>query len=267
MDKALEEKKNALQKIIGTYKSALIGFSGGVDSTLLAFTCQQVLKDKVLLVTATSSTYITKELNEATAFAKEHNFRHLIIQSEELDIPGFSNNPKNRCYYCKLELFSKLKHIALANNIDVVFDGDNVSDLQDYRPGREAAKELGIISPLTAAGMTKSDIRELSRYYKLPTSEKPAMACLASRFPYGETITREKLERVAILEEKLRDFGFTQLRVRSHDNLARIEFINDEIEKAFTMREKIGISAKNAGFTYCSIDVQGYRTGSMNESL
>jgi uncharacterized protein len=267
MDKILLQKKLALENIISSYPSALIGFSGGVDSTLLAYVSKLVLKENVLLVTAISSTYLKRELDEAKAFAQEHHFNHLVIESEELDIPGFSENPKNRCYFCKLELFSKLQKIALKNSLAVVFDGDNASDKDDYRPGRDAAKELGIISPLTLSGMTKADIRELSRFYKLPTSEKPSMACLASRFPYGESITSNKLTRVGFFEEKLRDLGFTQLRVRSHGDLARIEFIDVEIERAFSLREQIGNISKSAGFVYCSIDVKGYRTGSMNEAL
>jgi uncharacterized protein len=267
MKALLTEKTEKLEQLITSYPSVLIAFSGGVDSTLLAYISKKILKNNVLLVTATSSTYPQNELCEAIAFASHYNISHRIIQSEELDIPGFKENPVNRCYYCKQELFSRLKQIAIDSDISVVFDGNNASDIGDFRPGRKAAKELGIISPLEESGLTKAEIRELLRQYNLTIANKPAMACLASRFPYGEIITKEKLSRVETAEQALRDLGFTQFRVRSHGDLARIEFVENEIEQSFTHRLDIDHLIKKAGFTYCSIDTQGYRTGSMNETV
>jgi uncharacterized protein len=267
MEQILQKKKEHLEAIITQYGSALVAFSGGVDSSLLAFVCKQVLGDRIILATATSSTYPQRELDDARTIGKSLGLKHLFIVSEEIDIPGFSNNPHDRCYYCKKELFSKLQELAAHQNCEVVFDGNNSDDLGDYRPGRKALKELGIISPLELAGMSKNDIRELSRHFSLPTAEKPAMACLSSRIPYGEQITKEKLRRIEAAENFLAGSGFTQFRVRSHGDLARLEFITTEIERAFSQRELIHNELKKAGFTYICIDLQGYRTGAMNEVL
>lgn len=267
MNSDLQKKSDLLESIIKQYAAVLVAFSGGVDSTLLAFTCKNVLGDKTVLVTATSSTYPQRELCDARAIGSSFGLKHLFITSEELDIPEFSKNPHDRCYYCKKELFSKLLEVAHEQGCSVVFDGNNIDDIGDYRPGRRAIKELGIISPLELAGLTKQDIRELSRLYNLPTAEKPAMACLSSRIPYGEEITNEKLRRIEIAENFLADAGFTQFRVRSHGDLARLEFISSEIEKAFSQRDEIHTALKKAGFSYICIDLQGYRTGAMNEVL
>jgi uncharacterized protein len=263
----LQKKSDKLESIIRQYTSVLVAFSGGVDSTLLAFVCKKVLGDKTVLATATSSTYTQRELNDARTIGQSFSVRHIFIVSEELDIPEFSHNPHDRCYYCKKELFSKLKELATQHGCDTVFDGNNVDDIGDYRPGRKAIKELGIVSPLELAEMTKKDIRELSRHYNLPTAEKPAMACLSSRIPYGEQITKEKLIRVEAAENFVASLGFTQFRVRSHGDLARLEFISSEIEKAFSNRDILLNELKKAGFTYVCIDLQGYRTGAMNEVL
>jgi uncharacterized protein len=267
MNSDLQKKADLLESIIKQYHSVLVAFSGGVDSTLLAFVCKKVLGDKTVLVTATSSTYPQRELDDARAIGSSFCINHIFITSEELDIPEFAQNPHDRCYYCKKELFSKLLATAKNYGCDVVFDGNNIDDIGDYRPGRRAIKELGIISPLELAGLTKQDIRAISRHYNLPTSEKPALACLSSRIPYGEEITREKLRRIETAENFLSDSGFTQVRVRSHGDLARLEFINSEIEKAFSQRDEIHKAIKNTGFSYVCIDLQGYRTGAMNEVL
>jgi len=260
-------KFEALKKFIGQYESAVIAFSGGVDSTFLACVAQEVLKNKVLLVTATSSTYPFYELAEAKETAAFLKAPHRVIVSEEIDIPGFSNNPPDRCYYCKSELFIKIKHIAQQENFAVVFEGSNADDLKDYRPGMKAVSELGIISPLRQAGLTKAEIRAMSLQLGLPTSNKPAYACLASRFPYGEQITKEKLDRVGNTEYEIRSLGFGQFRVRSHETLARLEFAPDEMDKAWQMKDKLNEICKKSGFTFCSIDLSGYRTGAMNEML
>jgi uncharacterized protein len=261
------DKLQKLEEYIGTYASALVAFSGGADSTFLAHMAGKVLKAKVLLVTATSSTYPETECAEAVALAGQLNLPHKIIVSEELEIPGFASNPPDRCYHCKHELFTKLSAIAKESGLAVVFDGSNADDVSDYRPGRRALAELGIVSPLLAVGLTKSEIRSYSQQMGLKTAQKPAYACLASRFPYGETITKEKLSRVGAAEAALRKLGFSQFRVRSHGELARIELLPAEMEQGWKSRESILNACKTAGFTFVALDLQGYRTGAMNETL
>jgi uncharacterized protein len=261
------DKYSALQNIIRQYSSAVVAFSGGVDSTLLAKVTGETLPGATLLITATSATYPFAELEEAKELAGMLSLPHRVIVSEEVDIPGFSTNPPDRCYYCKSELFTQINHIAREMKYEAVFDGSNADDLHDYRPGRRALKELGIHSPLCEAGMTKQDVRALSSRLGLPTADKPAYACLASRFPYGEEITREKLTRVGTAEAAIRAMGFTQFRVRSHDTCARIECIEQEADRAWAMRREITAACKTAGFVYVAIDTVGYRTGAMNESL
>lgn len=264
------EKLEKLEDIIRNLGSVLIAFSGGVDSTFLLKVCLDVLgKDKVLAVTARSSTYPARELEEAKALALKLGARHEIIESEELAVPGFSENPPERCYYCKKELFGKLVRMARERGFNFVADGSNADDTGDFRPGMKAKDELGVVSPLKEAGLTKAEIRNFSREMGLPTWDKPSFACLASRFPYGEKITAEKLDRVGKAEELLDALGFTQYRVRSHGDLARIEVLPDEIDKFFdsSLREKVTKEFKKLGFVYVSLDLTGYRTGSMNESL
>ncbi|MBD3393687.1 MAG: ATP-dependent sacrificial sulfur transferase LarE [Chitinivibrionales bacterium] len=261
-------KLDRLREIIGRYSSAVIAFSGGVDSTLLARIAGEVLADRVLLVTAHSSTYPERERDEARALAEKLGLKHEVIVSEETDIPEFNDNPPDRCYFCKRELFSRITSLAARREFDAVFDGSNHDDVAcDYRPGTKALEELNVISPLKEAGLGKDEIREISRNLGLPTADKPAYACLASRFPYGEKITIDKLNRVGRAEEALRALGFTQLRVRSHGNCARVEFIASEIERAWQEREKIVAACANAGFTFVAIDAKGYRMGAMNEAL
>ncbi len=263
----MEVIQENLLKILGRYKSAVIAYSGGVDSTFLARVARDVYGENLLLITATSSTYPFYELEEAKSLASLLDIKHIIIVSEEIDIPGYSDNPPDRCYYCKNELFTKIKHIALQEGFEVVFDGSNADDLKDFRPGLKAKKEKGIISPLAEAGFTKADIRRFSAELNLPTATKQSYACLASRFPYGEKITREKLDRLSIAEFELRKLGFTQFRVRSHDNLARLEFILSEMDKAWKIKSQLVDICKKSGFIYITIDLTGYRTGSMNEVL
>jgi pyridinium-3,5-biscarboxylic acid mononucleotide sulfurtransferase len=260
-------KLEHLEEIIGRHASAVVAFSGGVDSTFLAWACKRVLGPRVLLVTAQSSTYPESELAGAKQSATLLEMKHRIIVSEETDIPGFSENSPSRCYFCKKELFTKISGIARTEKFDAVFDGSNVDDLKDYRPGRKALEELSIRSPLCEAGMTKEEIRALSRDAHLPTAQKPSFACLASRFPYGEAITKEKINRVGKAEQVLRLMGFTQFRVRSHGDVARIEFVESEIDKGWSSRLVIEDALKQAGYVYVTIDVRGYRTGAMNEAL
>jgi pyridinium-3,5-biscarboxylic acid mononucleotide sulfurtransferase len=264
----MEEKKiEFLKTRLKEYKSAVIAFSGGVDSTFLARIAKDVYGDELLLITATSSTYPFYELEEAKALAKLLKIKHKIIVSEEIDIPGYSDNPPDRCYYCKSELFGKIKYIAAKEGYEVIFDGSNADDLKDFRPGMKAKQEKGVISPLADSGFTKADIRYFSEKFNLPTATKQSYACLASRFPYGEKITKVKLDRLAVAEFEVRKRGFTQFRIRSHDNLARLEFIPSEMDKAWNIRDELTDICKNSGFNYITIDLSGYRTGSMNEVL
>jgi uncharacterized protein len=263
----MEQKQIQLKVILERYKSAVIAFSGGVDSTFLARIARDVYGDRLLLVTATSSTYPFYELEEAKTLASMLEIKHKIIVSEETDIPGYSDNPPDRCYFCKSELFGKIKYIATKEGYDAVFDGSNADDLKDFRPGMKAKHEKGVISPLAESGFTKNDIRHFSKELNLPTATKQSYACLASRIPYGEKITNAKLERLAMAELEFRKLGFTQFRIRSHENLARLEFISSEMDKAWKTREKLTEICQRSGFTYITIDLAGYRTGSMNEVL
>lgn len=265
----LKEKFQLLKDIIKEKGSAAVAFSGGVDSTFLVKVAYEVLGDKVIAVTATSSTYPERELKEAIKYAKDMGVKHLIISSEELDIEGFASNPKNRCYFCKKELFTKIKEVAKENAVQYVFDGSNLDDNGDYRPGMQAAKELEVISPLKLAELTKNDIRELSKELGLPTWDKPSFACLSSRFPYGHKITMPKLKMVDQAEQFLLDMGIRQVRVRHHGEIARIEVSPEERKQFFDIEvmDKIGERFKEIGFTYVTLDMLGYRTGSMNEVL
>lgn len=265
----MDNKLEALKKNIRNLGSAVVAFSGGVDSTFLLKVAHDVLGDNVIAVTATSSTYPKRELNEAKRYAKSIGARHIIIESEELDIKGYAQNPVNRCYYCKKELFSKLKNVAGENEIDYVLDGSNLDDTGDYRPGMEAAKELGVVSPLKEAELTKDDIRKFSKELGLPTWNKPSFACLSSRFPYGNEINSKKLKMVEDAEQFLLDLGFRQVRVRHHGQIARIEVSPEERSRFFDLdlMDKVGNRLKEIGFTYVTLDILGYKTGSMNAVL
>ena len=265
----LQEKYQLLKDNMKRRGSAAIAFSGGVDSTFLVKVAHEVLGDKMIAITATSSTYPERELQEAIKYAKDMKVKHLIISSEELDIEGFASNPKNRCYYCKKELFTKIHAVAKENGVEYVFDGSNIDDDGDYRPGMLAARELEVISPLKEAKLTKEDVRELSKELDLPTWDKPAFACLSSRFPYGNKITAPKLKMVEEAEQFLLDLGIRQVRVRHHEEIARIEVSPGERAKFFNLEvmDKIGERFRIIGYTYVTLDILGYRTGSMNEVL
>lgn len=266
MDPLLLDKTNNLKALLADMGGCVIGFSGGVDSTLLFAVAAEVLGQRVLAVTATSETYPVRELNEARELATRIGGRHRVIVSEELDIPEFRHNPRNRCYYCKHELFGKLRAIADQEGLPHVLDGTNLDDRGDHRPGRQAAGEIGVRSPLEEAGFTKQDIRDLSREMGLPTWDKPAFACLSSRFPYGTAITAERVRIVGQAEESLRELGFRTLRVRYHGDVARLELGPDEFAQAVgAVRDEVVERVKRAGFAYVALDLQGYRSGSMNE--
>lgn len=262
-----KDKLDILKHKLGEYKSAVIAFSGGVDSTFLARVAKDVYGDRLMLITASSSTYPFYELEEARSLASMMNIKHKVIVSEEIDIPGYSDNPPDRCYYCKSELFGKISFIARQEGYEVIFDGSNAEDLKDFRPGLRAKHEKGVISPLAECGFTKAEIRNYSEALNLPTANKQSYACLASRFPYGEKITIEKLDRLSAAELEFRNLGFSQFRIRSHDNMARLEFRPGEMDRAWECRDVLTKICRNAGFVYVAIDLTGYRTGSMNEAL
>jgi pyridinium-3,5-biscarboxylic acid mononucleotide sulfurtransferase len=265
---AVEERLKQLEGIVAPYGSALVAFSGGVDSSLaLAIAARALPKDKVLAVTSNNETYLPSELDLARDFAATLGVEHLVVNTRELDDPNYASNPTNRCYFCKSTLYSDLAKLASERGYACVVDGANKDDEGDYRPGRKAAKELGVVSPLSVAGLGKAEVRELAKHLGLPSWDKPALACLSSRFPYGQKITPEKLSQVARAEEFLRKAGFRQVRVRHHGEIARLEVAPAEMERAFALREEISAELKDAGFLYVTLDLAGYKSGSLNAAL
>jgi len=260
-----EKLKNILQEMGGV----LVAFSGGVDSTFLLKTAHEVLGKNVLAVIASSETYPQKEREEAIRLAQKFYIRYKVIETKELESSDFANNPPQRCYFCKKELFSKLKDIAEAEGIPYILDGSNYEDTADFRPGTKAAEELGIRSPLKEVHLGKSEIRQLSKRSSLPTWNKPSLACLASRFPYYTKIDTKNLKQVAQAEECLRKLGFAQVRVRHHGQIARIEIEPPEFPKITEkkVREAVIKNFKKFGYIYIALDLAGFRSGSMNEPL
>jgi len=270
MDKSVEEKFARLKEIFLSMGKVVVAYSGGVDSTLLLRAAKESLgEEHVLAVTALSPLYPDRELAGAKRMVQEMGVKHILIESNELEINGFSKNPSNRCYFCKKELFEEMQNLARKEAISFVVEGSTLDDEKDHRPGRRAIQELGIRSPLQEARFTKEDVRELSRTLGLPTWDKPSFACLASRFPYGEEITPEGLRMVDEAEDFLFSLGFKQVRVRHYQSLARIEVYPEEMSRLMngSLREKVVNRLKKIGYRYVTLDLQGFRSGSMNEVL
>ena len=264
-----KNKLESLRKILRGTKGLAVAFSGGLDSTFLLAVAKEELGKKVIAVTALSPTYPSREQKEAVKLAAKLGVKQVLVESNELKIPHFADNPVNRCYFCKQELFKIVRDVARRHGIREIADGCNADDLSDYRPGRKAAKELKVLSPLLEAGLCKNDIRKFSKQMGLPTANKPSFACLASRFPYGSRITDTKLKAVDSVELLLMKLGFRQVRVRHHGEVARIEVEPAEIQRLAgeKIRRQIVLCARKAGFKYVALDLEGYRTGSLNRGL
>lgn len=265
----MEEKLRKLKEMFGQMKSVLVAYSGGVDSTFLLKVAKDTLKESVLAATAVSPTYPETELAAAKKIAKLLKARHVLVETKELESAEFTANHPERCYVCKKELFSQLKNIAKENSIEEIIDGSNADDVHDFRPGMRAVKELGIRSPLQELGFTKNEIRKLSKKLGLTTWNKPSLACLSSRFPYGININKEDLARVAKAEYFLNSLGIYQVRVRHCNDTARIEVLPEDMARLYKngIRGRILKKFKKLGYTYVTVDLEGYRSGSMNEAL
>ncbi|MFA4889646.1 MAG: ATP-dependent sacrificial sulfur transferase LarE [Candidatus Omnitrophota bacterium] len=261
------EKLDKLKKIIKNFGSVLVAYSGGVDSTFLLKAAHDVLGNKVLAVTAISATYPKQELDFARKMAKDIRARHRLVKTEECNDYKFMANPINRCYFCKKELFGRLSRIARQEKLKFVIDATSASDKKDFRPGNQAKKELGVRSPLEQAGITKEDIRCLSKKLRLLSWNKPAQACLASRIPYGVRISPVLLKRINQAELFLSRLGLSQVRLRHYNGLCRIEVLKNDIPKLISRRALIVEKLKKLGYNYVTVDLEGYRTGSLNEEI
>jgi len=269
MTPGLRQKYERLLGILKELESVIVAFSGGVDSTFLAKAAKDALGDKALLVTADSETYPASELEESRRLARHLGMRHLVIETRELDNPEYARNAPNRCFFCKEELFTKLGPLAAREGMAHLVYGANMDDLGDHRPGMEAAKRMGVRAPLIEAEFWKTEIRELSREFDLPTWDKPSFACLSSRFQYGDGITAEKLRQVDAAEAFVRSLGFKQFRVRHHDRLARLEIAREEMGRLWEdgIQDSIVARFRELGYLYVAVDLQGFRSGSANDAL
>jgi uncharacterized protein len=272
------DKEQALRRTLAAWPALVVAYSGGVDSAYLGWAATQVLGRRALCITADSPSYPERHRALALRIAREFGFQHEIIHTNEMARPEYRANPANRCYYCKHELYTHLRAIADARGIDVIADGSNADDRGDYRPGRQAAREFGVVSPLDAAGLTKQEIRELSRRAGLPTWDEPASACLSSRIPYFSEVTDEKLRMIEQAESVLRDLGFRVCRVRHHgqtgadgreDAIARLEIGRDEMARALEpeVSDTIDRALRAIGYRHVTLDLRGYRLGSLNDAL
>jgi uncharacterized protein len=266
---ALRAKYDRLLGVLKGLESAVVAFSGGVDSTFLAKAAKDALGARALLVTADSETYPASELEEAKRLANQLGMRHVVVETRELDNPEYARNSPNRCFFCKEELFEKLRPIADLEGVAHLVYGANMDDLGDHRPGMEAAKRMRVQAPLIDAEFWKAEIRELSREFGLPTWDKPSFACLSSRFQYGDTITAEKLRQIDAAEAFVRSLGFRQFRVRHHDGLARLEIAREEMPRLWEdgVRDSIVARLRELGYLYVAVDLQGFKSGSANDAL
>lgn len=256
-----------LEEAIARHASVLVAYSGGIDSALIAVVAHRVLGERMLAVTSASASLAPAERDQAVAFAREQGFRHRQIETREIDNPAYAANNPDRCYHCKSTLYQDLEAIARAEGFAVILNGTNADDLGDYRPGLKAAGEFAVRSPFVEAGMTKAEVRELAKYLGLPIWDKPASACLASRLPYGTVVTLEALDQVGRAERVLAEAGFLGARVRHHGDLARIEVRPEDLEAAFHHRGELNRQLKQLGYTFVTLDLEGYRVGSLNEAL
>jgi uncharacterized protein len=266
-DGTVTKKLNALRDLLSDLGSVVVAYSGGTDSTLLLKVAHEELVQRAMAVTAVSPTLTREEMGHAAHLAAEIGAEHLLIESDELDSPDYVANSPDRCYYCKHLRFDTLRRLAQERGFAHVLDGTNVDDQGDHRPGMRAARELGVRSPLQEVGFTKADIRAASRSLGLPNWNEPSNACLASRIPYGTPITRERLQQIEEAERLLRELGFAQLRVRAHSDIARIEVPAESLPDVLGNRDLIVDQLRKLGFSYVALDLEGYRTGSMNETL
>jgi uncharacterized protein len=264
-----DAKEAKLRELLRSFGSVVIAFSGGVDSAYLAYVANQELGGRALAATGDSASYPSFQRELAGALTKQFDLNHEMVLTEEFNDLNYTTNPPNRCYYCKSELYTKLGQLARERGFEVICDGTNADDVGDYRPGREAARQMGVRSPLLECGLNKSEIRELSRRAGLQTWDEPASACLSSRVPYGQVVTIEKLSMIDTAEQALKQLGFRQVRVRHHGEVARIEIADQEMSRALDpeMTRRMSAALRALGFKYVTLDLEGYRTGSLNEAL
>lgn len=265
--RTIDELKQQLEGAIGSFGSAVIGYSAGVDSSVVASAAHAALGERALSVTAVTETITEEDLLLAVRIAEERGWEHELIQYNELDIPHYALNPANRCYFCKDALYVRLAAVARGRGYSTLLDGANADDVSDYRPGRQAAAEQGVRSPLLELGITKREVRQLAELYGLPNHDKPSAPCLSSRVPYGTGITREILQQISRAERALRELGFRELRVRHHGDVARVEIPREEFSVAVESAERIDSAIRGAGYRYVALDLRGFRSGSLNETL